>query len=822
MIYILSKLGELKTILSNDNPKSCTYSADLLTEKIEYGEMRLDFSVPANHDDAALIDLDDIAATLDSKNQLVPLKITYIDSGRDSNGQELRIVECNNQGSELLKHPVRPMTLNGVTQRQALEQILAGSGWEAGIVEYSDVKDFEVSDYSNGVKEVHNIVDKWGGEVRFHVEISEGRIKRKTIDLYQVRGNQEGYGVRRFESGRDVLEIRKQSSARQIYTAIIGLGKQDESGKATTFTEISQTYTNENGTKVTKPVGQDWIGDPDALQEWGLNGKHAFGYYFNSEESNPSVILDESWKYLQQNKKPNPVFVTDVSYFKQVAGYSEDDEIQIGDKVTVSVLDFNPPLVLSARVLELQTSKSDPTKNKVALGEYQELKIKRFDSISAIQRIIRDKQTKITAQPNEPSDPKNNPYWINTSRTPNVLMRFDNENSKYVKASPTEAVEVGAETPEGAKEKADEALENSKDYTNNNTLIKNQYYNGLYWNDLDGLIVEREDGMVRSVFNATTGIAVQVLDGTDWTDVFFIDTNGRLKLAGDVTSENSEGTERASLTNNSIEFGTSELTKGTMYYDRSTDYVIIDAGVGILLQSSRSFEVITHELYLKGNLRIDSNDGRAIQIEGAESAFLNFLLDEIQTGYVGMANPANSDMYLASNIGHIRLSSATNIVLFTNGIAIDTTDNIARWMRNNNDYIRQDDGGRITFYMGGTVKHAFNPDGTKSGGSIEVDGKNLGMSPIDSPQVLLEYIEFDIPLSEEGSKVFIDPTFRKTVERFAVFPNNGTVIEKGIDYFVVKGTGTADIRITGERIGYKNVFYADLEIMDTNGEIPIE
>ncbi len=469
LIYIFNKLGELKTILSNDNPKSCPYTEDLLTEKIEYGEMRLDFSIPANHDDASIIELDDIAATLDSKNQLVPLKITFIDSGIDSKGQALRILECDNQGSELLKHPVRPMVLKGVNQRQALEQVLAGSGWEAGIVEGTDVKDFEVTDYSNGVKEVNNINDNWGGEVRFHIEISEGRIKRKTIDSYQMRGNQEGYGVRRFESGRDLLEIRKQTSSRQIYTAIIGLGKENESGKATTFTEISKTYTNENGTKVTKPVGQDWIGDPDALQQWGLNGKHAFGYYINSEEFNPSVLLDESWKYLQQNKKPNPVFVTDIAYFKQKAGYAEDDEVQIGDKVTVSVLDFNPPLVLSARVLELQTSKSDPTKNKVVLGEYQELKIKRFDSITALQKAIKEKQARILYQPTPPN-PYNSPYWVDNSKEPNVLMRYDFDHKVWMKASPTEASEIGAETPEGAQDKANKAKDDAIEYTNDQII----------------------------------------------------------------------------------------------------------------------------------------------------------------------------------------------------------------------------------------------------------------------------------------------------------------------------------------------------------------
>ncbi|WGG47690.1 phage tail spike protein [Rossellomorea sp. DA94] len=141
---------------------------------------------------------------------------------------------------------------------------------------------------------------------------------------------------------------------------------------------------------------------------------------------------------------------------------------------------------------------------------------------------------------------------------------------------------------------------------------------------------------------------------------------------------------------------------------------------------------------------------------------------------------------------------------------VDTTGGTPRWSKDNSNYIYQS-SDKIMFYQGGSVRHVFNLDGTKSGGSVEVDGRNLGMSPIDSPQVLLEYIEFAVPLSEQGTKIFIDETYLKTVEHWAAFPNVGEIIEKGIDYIIVKGTGNADIRIIGERIGFKGIFYADLD-----------
>lgn len=120
------------------------------------------------------------------------------------------------------------------------------------------------------------------------------------------------------------------------------------------------------------------------------------------------------------------------------------------------------------------------------------------------------------------------------------------------------------------------------------------------------------------------------------------------------------------------------------------------------------------------------------------------------------------------------------------------------------------DSGQIQFTAGGKSKHTFYPDGTKSGGSIEVDNENLGMSPLDSPQVLIEYIEFDVEISPYGTKVLLDETYLKTVTSFATFPNNGEIIEKGINFIIIKGDGLADIRFVGKRIEHEDAFWGNM------------
>ncbi|WP_078428759.1 phage tail spike protein [Alkalihalobacterium alkalinitrilicum] len=74
------------------------------------------------------------------------------------------------------------------------------------------------------------------------------------------------------------------------------------------------------------------------------------------------------------------------------------------------------------------------------------------------------KENTVFKQTSAPSH-ANGRLWLNTSVTPNILYR--STGSAWVKATPTTASEVGAETPTGAQNKANTAENNAKGYTDN-------------------------------------------------------------------------------------------------------------------------------------------------------------------------------------------------------------------------------------------------------------------------------------------------------------------------------------------------------------------
>lgn len=125
--------------------------------------------------------------------------------------------------------------------------------------------------------------------------------------------------------------------------------------------------------------------------------------------------------------------------------------------------------------------------------------------------------------------------------------------------------------------------------------------------------------------------------------------------------------------------------------------------------------------------------------------------------------------------------------------------------------LRIDPNGGVSLLNAGVGKHNFNSDGSKYGGSIEIEGTTYGMSPIDSPQFLIEDIIFDKEVQEEGTIIKLNNIFAKSINgKYAVFINNNKaeVIDKQYDNFKVVGyTGTIDIRIVGKRYDHENDYY---------------
>ena len=452
MIYIIDFDGKVQGVLSNELPSSIPFWEDMYVENIEDAQSTYEFKCPA--DGTESIKVENYVAIQDLDGQLVLFKIREIQTFRDSDGKLYKQVFAENAALELLKTIVRPRSFSGVTATQVLTDILQGTLWQVGIVEITDVNNIEFTDYITAIEAIQNIKDTYGGEIRYRVELNGGQIYKRNIDLLQHRGQYTG---KRFTYSKDIKSITRTEDTSELYTAVIGLGKADENGVVPTIKDVTGTFTNKNGTTVTKYAGQDYIGDPDALARWSDDGQHLMGVY-KTEETVPFVILQKTWEFLQQHTEPKLSYEVDVALLEQIAGY-EHEKARIGDTVIVEDLSFEPALVLEARIVEMGISLADPNQNYVKLSNFVELQITVEQQVQGLLDYIRQREEmwnneqSIYKGDTPPPNPREGQLWLDTSTEPNVLKRWNGKT--WINATPTQPIDIGAEDPKHSQDKAD-------------------------------------------------------------------------------------------------------------------------------------------------------------------------------------------------------------------------------------------------------------------------------------------------------------------------------------------------------------------------------
>lgn len=180
-----------------------------------------------------------------------------------------------------------------------------------------------------------------------------------------------------------------------------------------------------------------------------------------------------------------------------------------------------------------------------------------------------------------PAELKDGRLWLDTSTVPNVMKRWDAATQKWIKASPTEASDIGAETPSGAQDKADGAEDAAKTYAGGilKDLADGDYVGGTF---IDG----------KSVISPT----VIGLQGT-FAELMAGDPFGaRLELgesAGEPFLEayDSANDLRVKLLQDSLEFSAGGITGGKLeaeYFGAGGE----EDRAGLLLSSTYSIKML--------------------------------------------------------------------------------------------------------------------------------------------------------------------------------------------------------------------------------------
>lgn len=379
-LMILNPQMKAVGILDNRLPHALPYKDDVHHEKLEFGFRTLELKVPANHPTSALLETEGYLIYPNDDGKLELFQMKEMKEVHD-NGELVKEIFCENSAvGNLTSVIVRPIRLTSASIESALSHVLATTGWNIGEVEYIGFQDFEWKDYPTSLSAVHDIVKSFEAEIDFEVKMVGSKITERLIHARRKRGRDT---KKLFRYKQDVTGVTKTTDSKQIVTALIGAGKADSDGKILTFSSYNPTV--EAGFEKVN----DWVGNMEALQLYGIRGRHRFGVYKDDQVTADSELYRKTLAELKKLSKPLVNYSVDVAVLEKVTGL-EGHKVRIGD--TIRVQDEQLGVVVEARVIERKTTRSEKGKDSIVLGEFIPILSSPLQSFKKMESLIQQKE----------------------------------------------------------------------------------------------------------------------------------------------------------------------------------------------------------------------------------------------------------------------------------------------------------------------------------------------------------------------------------------------------------------------------------------------
>ena len=188
------------------------------------------------------------------------------------------------------------------------------------------------------------------------VEVEGNAITGQYIDLQTTAPAYRGV---RLTCGANLKEVTVEFDTSKLFTALIGLGKND-----LTFSGVSWSATDDHPAKLS---GQKFLEDPDATAQYGRNGKPRMGVAKFSKITDAEDLLEATWEQLKLYRTPNLVIDATIADLYQL-GYG-GQSIRLYDAVQVIIEPLG--LRVQARITALDRDLIEPEKTKPTIGTGQ-------------------------------------------------------------------------------------------------------------------------------------------------------------------------------------------------------------------------------------------------------------------------------------------------------------------------------------------------------------------------------------------------------------------------------------------------------------------
>ena len=266
--------------------------------------------------------------------------------------------------SELCNEHIDTKELKKKTISSALTTVLSGTQWSLGSYATNPKASLEISRGSvwsavSQLKETYNVYI-----VPRVVLNGDGSISRY-LDVEKSSGTWRGV---RLSIDKNALDPSVTYDDSELYTALFGYGgsvssKDGKSTEETTFSDVKWSKTSDHPAK---PKGQKYLEDPAATALYGRNGRARYGYYQNSDITDPEELLEKTWEKLQTVSKPQISVEGTVADLYRL-GYA-DQPLRLHDIALVEILPSG--FKMEIQIIRMTVNLLDATATSLTIGSY--------------------------------------------------------------------------------------------------------------------------------------------------------------------------------------------------------------------------------------------------------------------------------------------------------------------------------------------------------------------------------------------------------------------------------------------------------------------
>ena len=335
----------VKGIISQGNTP---YFEDYYTQILATGAETFEFKTMANSRESRNIIVGNYIAFRDDNGDDKLFNIIETNESRSEQGF-IKSVYCEMHGIELKNNIIRPMVMLNTSLEKFAETILSDTDWQVGeIDDFGGLLDINIGDHISVYDAIQKYaIGEFGAEIYYTVEIKSNSVVNKYLNIVENRGLDEGI---KFTYNKNIQDIERTIDTSNLCTALIGVGN-----NGLTFKNVETSD---------KPLNQDFIVNETAYQQWSKNGYHIFGYE-TFETDSDQELLKLTRNKLYERGTPRVKYELNVELL--------DADVRIGDYIRITDMEFEPPIMLEARISTLTKSKTDINGNQCEISNFKHL-----------------------------------------------------------------------------------------------------------------------------------------------------------------------------------------------------------------------------------------------------------------------------------------------------------------------------------------------------------------------------------------------------------------------------------------------------------------